>query len=189
LSQGLETVIDAAALLRDVPDVRIVFQGEGVTKVALQQRVREHQLANVLFLPFQPKERLAEAFAAADLFLVSLRRGLAGYIVPSKIYGILAAGRPFVAAVESGCEVSLLASRYDCGLVSEPGNARELADRILTFYRDPAKSAHCGTNARHAALFFDRPCQIARYMDLFHEIGPAAARGTRSGTKEQAHVA
>ena len=64
-------------------------------------------LTNVRFLPFPPKERLGESFAAADVFIVSLQRGLAGYIVPSKLYGILAAGRPYVAAVEERCEVGV----------------------------------------------------------------------------------
>lgn len=60
----------------------------------LEARAGSQGLGNVRFLPYQAKERLAESFAAADVFVVSLKRGLAGYIVPSKLYGILAAGRP-----------------------------------------------------------------------------------------------
>jgi colanic acid biosynthesis glycosyl transferase WcaI len=189
LSQGLETVIEAAALLREVRDLQIVIQGEGVRKPALQALARELQLSNVTFLPFQPKERLAEAFAAADVFVVSLQRGLAGYIVPSKLYGILAAGRPFVAAVEDACEVSSLASRYECGLVCEPGNARELADAIVTFYRDPRRIAQFGVNARNASLLFDRSAQIAKYMNLFREIRPVSQHGTPMAAEKQADVA
>ena len=82
-------------------------------------------MTNVTFLPFAPKERLGEAFAAADVFIVSLQRGLAGYIVPSKLYGILAAGRPYVAAVEEPTARSRAVARaHQCGLVAEPGNAQ-----------------------------------------------------------------
>jgi colanic acid biosynthesis glycosyl transferase WcaI len=172
LSQSLETVIDAAALLRDIPNLKIVFQGEGVNKAPLQARARDLRLANVMFLPFQPKERLGESFAAADLFIVSLQSGLAGYIVPSKLYGILAAGRPFVAAVEAACEVASLALRFECGRVAEPGNARDLANQILAFHGDHQMTLRYGTNARRAGLTFDRAAQVARYMDLFREIRP-----------------
>jgi glycosyltransferase involved in cell wall biosynthesis len=177
LSQGLETVIEAAELLRDVPDVHIVFQGEGVKKAELQARAQALGLSNVSFLPFQPKETLGESFAAADVFIVSLQRGLAGYIVPSKLYGILAAGRPFVAAVEDGCEVASLARAQSCGLVASPGDARAMADQILRYYRDRHMTAQFGANARAAGLVFDRAVQVRNYMALFDSIakpGPVA---------------
>ena len=188
LSQSLETVIEAAALLRDVADLQIVFQGEGVRKSMLQDGVATLALTNVTFLPFQPKDRLGESFAAADLFLVSLQRGLAGYIVPSKLYGILAAGRPFVAAVEDSCEVAAIARDAGCGFVAEPGNARDLADKILAFYQDRALAITCGTKARTLGITYDRKVQIQRYMDLFREITarrPAEANPART---DQAHV-
>lgn len=188
LSQGLDTVIDAAALLRDVPDLQVVFQGEGVRKQALRERADALGLTNVTFLPFQPKDRLGESFAAADLFLVSLQQGLAGYIVPSKLYGILAAGRPFVAAVEDGCEVAVIARDGACGLVAEPGNARELADRILTFYRDRPMAMTYGANARAVGVTFDRKAQVARYMDLFREITESPVGDVGRVRPKQAHV-
>ena len=184
LSQSLETVVEAADLLRGVPAIHVVFQGEGVKKAELQARVRALGLSNVSFLPFQPKETLGESFAAADAFIVSLQKGLAGYIVPSKLYGILAAGRPFVAAVEDGCEVASIARSRDCGVVAEPGNARSLADRILELYRDAALTARLGANARTAGLFFDRTAQVANYMEMFRSIVPtstAAAVGVATG--------
>ena len=170
LSQSLETVIDAAVLLRDVTDLQIVFQGEGVRKADLQERVRTLGLSNVMFLPFAAKDHLGESFAAADLFIVSLQRGLAGYIVPSKLYGILAAGRPYVAAVEEGCEVASITRARRCGLVAEPGNPRDLADKILAFYRDREMADCFGANARSAGLVFDRTVQVRNYMELFRTM-------------------
>ena len=170
LSQSLETLVEAAALLRDVPDLQVVFVGEGVKKAELQERARALALANVTFLPFTPKERLGESFAAADVFVISLQRGLAGYIVPSKLYGILAAGRPYVAAVEDQCEVASLTRAHECGLLAEPGNPRALADQILVFYRDRALAERAGANARALGLSFDRRGQVKRYMDLFRQI-------------------
>ncbi|MGH9175560.1 MAG: glycosyltransferase family 4 protein, partial [Vicinamibacterales bacterium] len=188
LSQSLDTVIDAAALVRDVPDLRIVIQGDGVRRQSLQARADALGLTNVTFLPFQPKERLAESFAAADLFIVSLQRGLAGYIVPSKLYGILAAGRPFVAAVEDACEVALLTRQHQCGLVSEPGSARDLADKMLTFYHDRELTAAYGVNARAAGVGFDRAVQVSRYAALFREISNVPAGAVSRAPEKPARV-
>src|SRR5262249_1161136 len=117
LSQSLETVIEAAAYLQHVPDIELVFVGEGVKKPALQERAKALGLNHVRFLPYQPKELLTESFATADVFIVSLLPGLAGFIVPSKLYSILAAGRPYVAAVEAECEVVEITRKHDCGLL------------------------------------------------------------------------
>jgi colanic acid biosynthesis glycosyl transferase WcaI len=170
LSQGLEVVVEAAAHLRDVPDIQFVFVGDGVKRPALEAQARALSLQNVRFLPYQPKERLSESFASADVFVVSLKPGLAGYIVPSKLYGILAAGRPYVAAVEDACEVAAISRKYDCGLAVEPGDAKGLAQRILTLYHDRALAQRLGVNARQAALVFDRSPQVRAYYQLFREL-------------------
>jgi colanic acid biosynthesis glycosyl transferase WcaI len=170
LSQGLDTLIDAAALLRPHRDLVIAIVGDGNKRAALERRVREQQLTNVRFFPYQPKETLHESFAAADIFIVSLMRGLAGYIVPSKLYGILAAGRPYVAAVEEECEVAAITKAYDCGFVAEPGNAQDLANKIVMLYQNRDVTNRFGNNARYAGLMFDRSRQVRAYYDLFQEL-------------------
>jgi glycosyltransferase involved in cell wall biosynthesis len=175
LSQNLETIVDAAALLRELPDVTFVFQGEGVKKAELRERADAIGLKNVRFLPYADKPALSDSFASADCFVVSLQRGLAGYIVPSKLYGILAAGRPYIAAVEQDCEVMTLTRQYDCGLAAEPGDARELADRVLELYRDRGLARRLGENARRAGLTFDRRGQVARYAELFRGVNQASS--------------
>jgi glycosyltransferase involved in cell wall biosynthesis len=170
LSQGLETLVQAAEELRGVEDLAVVFVGEGVKKAALQEDVRARGLHNVRFLPFQPKERLAESYASADVFVISLKVGMAGYIVPSKLYGILAAGRPYVAVVEDTSEVATITRRYGCGLLAEPGKPRDLADKILKLYHDRPLGRGLGARARRAAFAFDRPRQVQAYYDLFREL-------------------
>jgi lipopolysaccharide/colanic/teichoic acid biosynthesis glycosyltransferase len=171
LSQDLDTLLDAAALLRDERGILFVIMGDGARRAALEARARAQRLGHVRFLPHQPKERLADAFGSADVFVVSLKRGLAGCIVPSKLYGILAAGRPYVAAVEPACEVAAITTKYDCGLLAPPGDARVLAGRILDLYRDRQLARHLGDNARRAALAFDRPVQVDAYARLLREVG------------------
>ena len=144
--------MQAAALLKEYSDIEVVFVGEGVKKPGLIDRARALGLNNVRFLPYQPVEKLKESFAAADVFVVSLKVGMAGYIVPSKLYGILAAGRPYVAAVEEASEVTGITRKYDCGLLASPGSPEDLAEKILILYRDPERTLQLGANARVAAL-------------------------------------
>jgi len=170
LSQGLDVLVKAAARLQVVPEIVIVLVGEGVKKAALEEQTRALGLQNVRFLPYAPKERLTESFASADVFIVSLKKGLSGIIVPSKLYGILAAGRPYVAAVEEDCEVTAITRQYDCGLLATLGDPADLAEKILTLYNDRAMAERLGRNARQAALQFDRRPQVEKYFALFQQL-------------------
>src|SRR5262249_46377222 len=118
---------------------------------------------------------LTNSFATADTFIVSLLPGLAGYITPSKLYGILAAGRPYVAAVEDECEVAAISREHDCGLVVPPNNPKDMAEAILQLYYDRNLAARLGRNARAAAARFDRPVQVRAYANLLRSL----ANGTR----------
>jgi colanic acid biosynthesis glycosyl transferase WcaI len=175
LSQDLDTLLDAARLLSGERGIVFVVMGDGARRGALEARARSEGLGQVRFLPHQPKEGLADAFGSADIFVVSLKRGLAGSIVPSKLYGILAAGRPYVAAVEPFCEVASITTKHDCGLLVAPGDARALADRILELYGDRQLIRHLSDNARRAAFAFDRPLQVDAHARLLRDVAATAA--------------
>jgi glycosyltransferase involved in cell wall biosynthesis len=170
LSQNLDVLIEAAALLRDKPRLVIAVVGDGAKREALAQKAASRGLTNVRFFPYQPKELLHESFAAADVFLVSLKAGIEGYIVPSKLYGILAAGRPYIAAVDPSAEAAEIVREYGCGLLAAPGDPAALADAIAALYDDPASTRTLGQRARAAALQFDRRAAIAAYHALFVRV-------------------
>lgn len=186
LSQGLEILVETAVLLREFSDIRLVFVGDGVKRPVIEEAVGARGLKNVLFLPFQQKERLRESFAAADVFIISLKKGLAGYIVPSKVYGILASGRPYIAAVEQTSEVTEIAKKYECGLIVEPGDAHALAEKILELYRDRSLAGRLGANARQAALCFDRRLGVSAYYELFRQLADVQPRAERSTVSAEA---
>jgi lipopolysaccharide/colanic/teichoic acid biosynthesis glycosyltransferase len=98
------------------------------------------------------------------------------------LYGILAAGRPFVAAVDDGCEVASIARTRECGLVARPGDAADLADKVLAFYRDREMTLRFGANARSTALAFDRSEQVRKYAEMFRGLRRAAPAGESAGT-------
>jgi putative colanic acid biosynthesis glycosyltransferase WcaI len=176
LSQDLDVLLTAADRLRPHRDVVLAVVGDGARREALESRARSEGLGNVRFLPYQPKSRLGESFATADVFVISLKRGLAGYVVPSKLYGILAAGRPYVALTEEASEVTAITQRYSCGLLARPGDADDLARKILAVRQDHGLAERLGANARKAALAFDRPGQVRAHHDLIEEVAIQTAR-------------
>jgi putative colanic acid biosynthesis glycosyltransferase WcaI len=170
MSQNLDVLVAAAERLRDKERLVIAIVGGGSRRAALEADVAARGLTNVRFFPYAPKQRLHESFAAADAFLVALKPGLEGYIVPSKVYGILAAGRPFIAALDPSAEPAAIVREYGCGLLAAPGDADALAGAIAALHDDPAATRLMGQRARAAALQFDRRAAVARYHDLFRRV-------------------
>jgi colanic acid biosynthesis glycosyl transferase WcaI len=164
LSQNLDVVLEAASR---TPDVVFLLVGDGVRREPLEADARERCLSNVRFLPYQPRERMRDSYATADVFLVSLKRGLAGYIVPSKLYGILAAGRPYIAAVDEDSEVAAITREHACGLLVAPGDVGGLVHEITRLERDRDLARRLGENAREASTLFERRRQVRAYHDLF----------------------
>jgi glycosyltransferase involved in cell wall biosynthesis len=170
LSQNLEQVLDAAELMAGEP-VSFVLVGEGSSKEKLQKSAEERQLKNVQFLPYAPKEKLGESLNAADLHLITLQSGLAGYIVPSKLYGILAAGRPYIAAVDAESEVALLTNQYKCGVVVPPDSPTALVAAIRRCAGDAAGLVRMGRSARLLAESqFDRSHAADRFLETLSDL-------------------
>ena len=174
LSQNLDVLIEAADRLRSKERLMIAIVGGGSRREALERMVSERGLTNVRFFPYQSKSSLRESFGAADAFVVSLKDTLEGYIVPSKVYGILAAGRPYIAATNPTCEAATIAREGGCGLVAAPGDAGALAEAIASLYDDPAGTRAMGERARRAAWQFDRPVAVQAYYDLFGRVAGVA---------------
>ncbi|MGE0444442.1 MAG: glycosyltransferase family 4 protein [Vicinamibacterales bacterium] len=170
LSQDLDNLMHAAARLRRRPDILFLFVGGGVRESALRAQAESLGLDNVRFVPHQPKDAMPPWYAASDVSLISLRRGLAGVIVPSKTYSALAAGRACIAAVEPECEVAGLVTAAACGLVVAPGDPDALARAIESLADDRPRAAAMGRRARAAALQFDLPRQVARFDAVLRSV-------------------
>jgi glycosyltransferase involved in cell wall biosynthesis len=149
LAHPFDAVLDAAARLQDAaPEVLMLFVGAGPRKADLEAQVRRRGLDTVRFLPFQPKDRLAESLSAADLHLVTMRPGLEGLVVPSKVYGVLAAGRPALFLGPSGSEAARLLRTHDCGSVLPAPDGAALADAIIDWKAHPDRRREAGARAR-----------------------------------------
>jgi glycosyltransferase involved in cell wall biosynthesis len=137
--------------------------------VALADRLEVRD--TVRFLPYQERERLPFSLSSADLHVVGLARGLAGYVVPSRLYGVLSAGRPVVAAADEESETARIVQEVGCGLVVPPGRPELLARTI----REAADGAYdlAGMGRRGRAWVereADRTVAMERYRALVREL-------------------
>jgi colanic acid biosynthesis glycosyl transferase WcaI len=152
LTQGLETVIKAAALLRDIPDIVFMIVGEASSLHRLQQECQEYGADNVLLLPFQPREKLPVMLAAADVGLVVQKKNVISFNMPSKIQVLLASGRAIVASVPDNGTAARAIKQSGGGVVVPPEDAQALADSILELYKQPEKVKTLGYKSRKFAV-------------------------------------
>ena len=142
------TIIAAAALLRNEPDIVFLFIGHGARFAEVRAAAAEQQLANLHFLPPTPREHLAAALSAADAQLVTLQAGFERLVSPSKLAGILAAGRPALFVGPAGTEISRLLAAGPCGISVAPADAGALAAAIKQWRDQPAERIAAGHRAR-----------------------------------------
>ena len=133
IAQGLDTLLDAAYLLRESVPLSVVIVGDGIEKERLMQKATDYGLDNVHFVGRFPEVDMPKLYALADGLLVHLDASAAfSMSVPSKIYGYMACGRPVLAAV-SGSTAAIVRDS-ECGVVSEPGNPSQMAEGIKRLY-------------------------------------------------------
>lgn len=177
LAHRFEAILEAADRLQSLlPKALFVFVGDGPKLSWVQQQTAERQLRNVRFLPAQPRETLAQSLAAADLHLASMREDFLGLVVPSKVYGILAAGRPCVFLGPKECEVARVIAEHQCGCVCPADDGRLLADELLRWFFDLNRHQEAGRCAYAISQQFQANRAVARFDALFHALlQPAAA--------------
>jgi colanic acid biosynthesis glycosyl transferase WcaI len=172
LSQGLEHMLSAAEMLTDHFSIKFVFVGDGAGKASLLADAEQRNLHNVQFIPFQPRTRLPEVLASADVALVMLKRGIGSGSLPSKTFSALASGCPVIASVDEGSETWNLLQRAEAGLCIPPEDPGALAQAILTLHNDPALRERLGANGREWALKYHSPQSAA---DQFERLFLALA--------------
>jgi colanic acid biosynthesis glycosyl transferase WcaI len=150
-TQNLEAVLETARIMRGDPRVKFVFVGDGARKNHLQNQARLNQLKNVEFVDRVNPTAMSEVLAAGNLHLVPLGAGVAGCMAPSKVYGILAAGKPFVAMTERETEVARIATEFEVGFVVPPGDSAALAATISRCVSEPKLLEQMGLRARALA--------------------------------------
>lgn len=176
LSQPLELMVDMARAWQGRDDIVFVVNGDGSARRALEASAAG--LPNLVFVDFQPPERLAEVLASADVHVIALRKGLAHSSVPSKLYSILAAGRPVVASVDPGTEVTRVLDASGCGLAAMPEDPAAFAAAVGSLVDDPSGREAMGERGRAFVETWISPAGVAgAYEALLVELGASSPTG------------
>jgi colanic acid biosynthesis glycosyl transferase WcaI len=171
LAQGLDTILDAANLLREEKSIQFVLVGDGVELERLQSQVTAEGLANVRFLGRFSADEMSDIYALADVLLVHLRDApLFRITIPHKIYAYMAVGKPVLAAVEGDAATTIQAA--GAGLTCLSDNPKALAETVLQFYKMSAEERYLmGQNGRRTACKeYHREHLIRQISEMFEKI-------------------
>ncbi|MGH6635307.1 MAG: glycosyltransferase family 4 protein, partial [Gammaproteobacteria bacterium] len=167
------TITGAAELLKLEPTIVFVFIGDGVQRQPIAEAVKRRNLPNVILKPYQPRDLLAYSLGLADVHLISLRPELEGLIVPSKFYGIAAAGKPTIYIGDQAGEIPELLRREGCGFAVSVGDERRLAARIGEIYTNVSLKSQMGQKARTLfECYYEKTVAMAKWERLINTNGP-----------------
>jgi len=170
-AQGLERLLDTARLLLDEPGIVFLLVGDGVSRPALAERVRDERLANVRLLDQQPYARMPEIYAASDVSVVAQASSSGSDAVPSKVYRIMTCARPVLAVTDADSDLAALVREAGAGWVCSPDDARGVAASVQQARRDPAACRALGeAGRRHVLAHYTVDAMSVAYANLLREV-------------------
>jgi glycosyltransferase involved in cell wall biosynthesis len=158
-----ETLIKAATNL-EADGVGLVFVGEGAQREYVEKLAKDAR--NVQFLPFFPSSKIASVLAAADAHVITVKRGLEGVVVPSKMYGILAAGKAIVAIAPEETDAASLGAKFGFAVSADPDDPETVTAAIRSLVKDGAKVQSMGRAARAVASDYDRVKELQKFVKI-----------------------
>ncbi len=165
-----ETLITAARNLEE-EGVSLVFVGEGAQRGRVEALARETR--NVRFLSFFPASKISSVLAAPDAHVITVKRGLEGVVVPSKMYGILAAGKPIVAVAPEDTDAASLGAKFGFAVSADPDSPEKVAAAIRSLVMDGPKLQSMGRAAQAAAPDYDRVKELQKFVKIIEEAANA----------------
>ena len=177
--QSFDELLDAANALRDNKKIRFVLIGGGARRNYVANRIEQLKLNNVDLLPFLHEDyTLSEILSAGDMHYVSLRDNCTGLAVPSKSYGVLAAGRPILYVGSPDAEIARLIEEEQVGSVITSGNSAELQQAIISFANDPACWHNTSLQARRISeTIYSTQSALRKYAEVILDDNAVATRG------------
>ncbi len=160
------TLLKAAEMLRN-ENAALVFVGDGANRASLEASAAG--LPNVRFLPFRPFEQVPHVMMAGDVHIVTIKRGLEGVVVPSKLYSILAAGRPVLAVAPDSSDAARIVTESGCGLAADPDDPVAVAKAICELRSDPARLCEMGRRARETAEKYARVNELQLFAGIIEQ--------------------
>ena len=164
-SQNMNLLLDVAKRIKD-KDVCFVVIGDGAARIDMEKRIATENIANVIMLPFQPYEEIANVFSLGDVGLIISKPGIGGSSVPSKTWSIMAAEKPILASFDQESELSILIRKVQCGVVCQAGNEKSLIEAIGRLKQE--NHTKMGMNGRNYVTneISKKKC-VSQYVDIF----------------------
>jgi putative colanic acid biosynthesis glycosyltransferase WcaI len=173
-AQDLDSLVRAATFLRDLDDLQIMIIGTGARHAELVALAKLLEVDQVHFLYYQSRGVLPQSLSAADVHVVGLAPGLAGYVVPSRLYGILAVGRPVIVAADPESETAQVVESIGCGIIVPSARPELLARAIRDAHDGRYDLQTMGRRGREwVEREADRTVAVRRYRDLLRELAPS----------------
>jgi colanic acid biosynthesis glycosyl transferase WcaI len=161
-----DSLLKAADILRN-ENTGLVFVGDGANRAAME--ISAKPLPNVRFLPFFPIEQVPHVMMAGDVHIVTVRRGLEGVVVPSKLYSILAAGRPVLAIAAAESDAARIVRESGCGISADPDDPAAIAAAIRELRNDQNRLIQMGIRAKETAAKYARVDELERFAEVVEE--------------------
>tara|TARA_Y100001935_G_scaffold181986_1_gene150746 strand:- start:10575 stop:11804 length:1230 start_codon:yes stop_codon:yes gene_type:complete len=168
LAHSLEHIVEAAEILKDHKDLKIVFAGGGAVKENIKSLVNQKCLKNVVMIPAQPKDQMRKLWSLCDVSLVTLKdKELFKTVIPSKIFESMAMQKPVIISIPNGESTKIVESN-NCGVVIPPENEVALSEAILTLKKNKALLGELGNNSLKASQEYNRKvlaCKMLSYIE------------------------
>jgi glycosyltransferase involved in cell wall biosynthesis len=180
-----ETLLKAAEILSN-ESVGLVFVGDGANRQSLGKAAAS--LTNVRFLPFRPVEQVPQVMMAGDLQIITVKRGLEGVVVPSKLFSTLASGRPVLVVAAPESDAARIVAAAGCGLCADPDDPAAVAAAIRELRADPVRLAEMGRRARETAKNYARVDELNRFVAAVEGAIPVRGHGRNAANTQTAPV-
>lgn len=166
-----DTLLQAAKQI-EYENIGLIFVGEGANRERLQRAAQDSK--NIRFVPFRPASEIPFVMAAGDVHIISVRRGLEGVVVPSKLYSVLAAGRPVLAVAPEESDVVRIVREARCGIAADPDDPAAVAAALRKMRDDPIELTNMAQRAREAAKKYVRVNELKRFLEVIEEASDSS---------------
>lgn len=172
LYYDLENLLSVIEKFKDVPDVVFAFIGDGTVKENLVRYQVMNKLANIVFIPYQEKEKLVYSLNAGDVHWVVNAKGIKGISVPSKLYGVMAVGKPVIGVLEEGSEARCLIEESGCGMVIDPEDYEAIEETIRYVLTHKSVMKEMGPKGReYLERHLTKDRSIDKYAQTIQALG------------------
>ena len=171
IGHDAKTICQAMLRLKDESGLKFVFVGAGKRRAEVEAFVKQHNLSNAQWREYVPREQLGLSLAAGDVHLISLKEGCEGIMVPSKLFGVMAAGRAGIFIGNPASEIGRVLAEHDAGLNIREGDVDGLVKAIMSLKSYPARTAKMGENARQAVFGrYDKATATRQWAELIESL-------------------